>query len=127
MKRLLMIAAAVLAFAGAATAGELPRDYRGAWCADADPAGETFMRKANVKNCKQWMVVRARGFTDADGERICRFISIRKAGQDPKLDARFSRFAVTARCRAEEDPPYTVKMELSSFGNSLNLKEEERP
>jgi hypothetical protein len=116
MKRLLMNAASVLAFAGAASAGELPRDYLGRWCSDGYTDGRMWRVINQFKqDCDVWVVVQPRGLRNWDNENgICRFLSIRKVGKF---------FAVTARCHAE-DGTYTTKIELSASGDFLTLKEE---
>jgi hypothetical protein len=119
MKKLLMTVAAVLAFVGVAHADPLPREMLGRWCADGYTDGRMWRVINRLKqDCDEWTVIRARGLTDIEGERTCRFTSIRKVGKS---------FAITARCRAEESPPYTAKMELSASGDFLTFKEEDRP
>ena len=123
MKRLLMIAASVLAFAGAAQAEapslrSLPEAMLGGWCAsgqitdDDGWSSSTYFRSKRGKCGGDWMRLRARGYVETVGEPVtCRFISIHQIDRD--------RFAVTARCQAEEAPWHTEQMEFSLSGTVL--------
>jgi hypothetical protein len=94
MKRLLMIAASVLAFAGAAQAEapslrSLPEAMLGGWCASGQITGDdgwsssTYFRSKRGKCGGDWMRLRARGYVETVGEPVtCRFISIHQIDKD---------------------------------------------
>jgi hypothetical protein len=122
MKCLLMIAASVLAFAGAAQAEapslrSLPEAMLGGWCASGQTGDDvwsssTYFRSKRGECGGDWMRLRGRGYVETVGEPVtCRFISIHQIDK--------ARFAVTARCQAEESPWHTEQLEFSLSGAVL--------
>src|SRR5262245_55745371 len=75
MKKLLMITAALLAFAVPAQADQLPAIYLGQWCANAD---ESYSAKTPEKECEATSLLTIKQDELAEHESGCRFRSIKK-------------------------------------------------
>jgi hypothetical protein len=133
MKRLLLAAAAVLALTGAAHAGDrLPAAYLGHWCENGSSAridslgkfhegsgefGFYSAKKPGAECATDGLILKPHKLVDADGERECRFRSIRKMSE--------RTVEIIAYCRAEEAPGYIQKMWLTTYSKGTIYFEEE--
>jgi hypothetical protein len=101
MKRLLLITAVLLALTGAADAGDrLPAVYLGHWCSTySEPEDDPNLyaaKKPGVECARDWLMLKPHKLVDADGERECRYRSIKK--YDREADGNDEREADRDRC-----------------------------
>ena len=95
MKRLLLIATALLALTSAASAVEMPKELRGVWCLDIDRGVYTREGVCTVRN---GFLIGVRGF-DIPNNGYCTVLKMRQFGKH----AYRSKF----RCRDERLIPLT--------------------
>ena len=115
MKRLLLITASVLAFAGAGQAEAPPKAMLGGWCAAAKGTaamiiGKPYLcprqnRDRRTIGCSPRARLR-RG--DRGGPSVCRFISIQTLGTVP-----VTKVFVTAQCQATEETEKRTEESMS--------------
>jgi hypothetical protein len=77
MKRLLLIAAALLALTGAASAVEMPKELRGVWCLDIDRHVYTREGECTVRS---GFLIGVRGF-DIPNNGYCTVLKMRQFGK----------------------------------------------
>jgi hypothetical protein len=106
MKRLLMIAASVLAFAGAAHGAEMPKEFYGAWCADVEVSTSIYLPTENCEPGNASVKVSRRGYAIVMNEGgACVALKVTKLGPAYREAAYRIRF----RCQGEPGSGQTVE------------------
>jgi hypothetical protein len=130
MKRLLLIATALLALAGPADAGDrLPAVYLGHWCSTySEPEDDPNLyaaKKPGVECARDWLMLKPHKLVDADGERECRYRSIKNTTGRLTETTNGRLTEIIAYCRAEEAPGYITKFWLSHSKGMLRMEWED--
>ena len=134
MKRLLLIATALLALTAPANADSLPDAYLGRWCFNGN-GYKSVDSEAEWKACLAgdgYMEIKRDGWVGH--EETCKFISIKNTSEKIPRENEVGRdiwkgswrpiIYVTARCRFFEDPPWNVRLKIRWFrGGGFSMTE----
>ena len=131
MKRLFLITAALLALTSAGNAGDkLPAVYLGHWCSTysgpEDDPNLYSAKKPGVECASNWLMLKPHKLVDADGERECRYRSIKNTTGRLTETTTGRLTEIVAYCRAEEAPGYIRKFWLSHSREDSRMEEEDR-